>query len=78
MNGNSLTELNTQDLFPLSLKVPSPSVLNSTVLTINVPVVYCLYEAGRNDFDAGNIHFKGHGKGWALKISRVPFGHKES
>ncbi len=22
MNGNSLTELNTQDLFPLSLKVP--------------------------------------------------------
>jgi hypothetical protein len=28
-------------------------------LIINVPVV---------DFDAGNIHYKGHWKGWALKI----------
>ncbi len=28
----------------------------------------CLYGAGRNDFDAGNIHYKGHWKGWALKI----------
>ncbi len=23
---------------------------------------------GRNDFDAGNIQFEGHWKGWALKI----------
>ncbi len=23
---------------------------------------------GHNDFDAGNIHFNGHWKGWALKI----------
>jgi hypothetical protein len=23
---------------------------------------------GRNDFEAGNIHYKGHCKGWALKI----------
>ncbi len=22
---------------------------------------------GRNEFDAGNIHYKGHWKGWALK-----------
>jgi hypothetical protein len=28
----------------------------------------CLYGAGRNDFDAGNIHCKGDWKGWALKI----------
>ncbi len=27
-----------------------------------------LYGVGRNDFDAGNIHYKGHWKGWALKI----------
>ncbi len=24
--------------------------------------------AGRNDFDAGNIYYEGHCKGWALKI----------
>jgi hypothetical protein len=28
----------------------------------------CLYGAGRNDFDAGNIHYKGHWKEWALKF----------
>ncbi len=31
------------------------------IITINVPV------GGRNDFDAGDIHYKGHWKGWALK-----------
>jgi hypothetical protein len=28
----------------------------------------CLYDAGRNDFDVGNIHYEGLWKGWALKI----------
>jgi hypothetical protein len=28
----------------------------------------CLFGAVRKDFDAGNIHYKGHWKGWALKI----------
>jgi hypothetical protein len=48
----------------------------------------CLHGAGRNDFDAGNIHYKGHGKGWALKsrlfwalkrqrAKRLPFGPKK-
>ncbi len=27
----------------------------------------CLYGVERNAFDAGNIHYEGHGKGWALK-----------
>jgi hypothetical protein len=39
-----------------------PSGVSS--LTINV---FCLYGAGRNEFDAGNIHFKGHWKRWAPK-----------
>ncbi len=25
----------------------------------------CLFGGGRNDFDAGNIHYQGHWKGWA-------------
>jgi hypothetical protein len=33
-----------------------------------------LYSAGRNDFDAGSIHYKGHWKGWALKIETFPVG----
>ncbi len=28
----------------------------------------CLYGAVCNDFEAGNIHYKGHWKGWALEI----------
>ncbi len=28
----------------------------------------CLYGVVCNDFEAGNIHYKGHGKRWALKI----------
>ncbi len=35
---------------------------------INYKCTCCLYGAGRNNFDAGNIHFEGHWKGWALKI----------
>jgi len=27
--------------------------------------LFCLYGAGRNDFDAGNKHYKGHWKRWA-------------
>jgi hypothetical protein len=27
-----------------------------------------LFGAGHSDFDAGNIHHKGHWKGWALKL----------
>ncbi len=30
--------------------------------------IICFYGAGRNDFEACNIHCKGHCKGWALKI----------
>jgi hypothetical protein len=30
--------------------------------------IICFYGAGSNDFEAGNIHYKGHCKGWALKI----------
>ena len=26
-----------------------------------------IWRVGRNDFDAGNIHYEGHWKGWALK-----------
>ncbi len=37
------------------------------ILTINVPVPV-VYGVGRDDFDAGNIHYKGYWKGWALKI----------
>jgi hypothetical protein len=33
------------------------------------------YGSGRNDFDAGSIHYKGHWKGWALKIERDWEGH---
>jgi hypothetical protein len=47
--------------------------------------VQCAYGAGRNNFDAGTIHYEGHRKGWALKSrhfwalqwqqeKRVPFG----
>ncbi len=32
-------------------------------ITINVPVVYIIYGAGRNNFDAGNIQYKDHQKG---------------
>jgi hypothetical protein len=28
----------------------------------------CLYGAVHNDFEAGNIHYAGHGKGWGLEI----------
>ncbi len=34
-----------------------------------------LYGGGHNDFDAGNTHYKGHWKGWALKIKT--FGPKK-
>ncbi len=30
-------------------------------------LLFILYGAGRNDFDAGDIHYEGHCKGWALK-----------
>ncbi len=29
--------------------------------------MFTIYGAGSNDFDAGNIHYEGHWKGWALK-----------
>jgi hypothetical protein len=32
-----------------------------------MPLQGCLYGTGRNNFDAGNIHCKGHCMGWALK-----------
>jgi hypothetical protein len=36
---------------------------------IKLPMYLFFYMAlGLNDFDAGNIHYKGHWKGWALKI----------
>jgi hypothetical protein len=35
-------------------------------ITINAPVVYMARDVG-NDSDAGNIHYEGHWKGWALK-----------
>ncbi len=28
----------------------------------------CLYDAVRNGFEAGKIHYEGHWKGWALEI----------
>ncbi len=31
-------------------------------------LLFTVYGAGPNDFDAGNIHYKSHWKGWALKI----------
>ncbi len=40
----------------------------------------CLYCAWRNAFDAGNIHYKGRWREWALKWQRakwVPFGPKK-
>jgi hypothetical protein len=30
-------------------------------------LLFILYGAGRNEFDAGDIHYEGHWKGWALK-----------
>ncbi len=59
-----------------------------TALPITINVHCCLYGAGRHDFYAGNIHFKGHWKRWALKIEtfwalkwqqakRVSFGPKK-
>jgi hypothetical protein len=55
----------------------------------NFKCTCCLYGAVRNYFDAINIHFDGHWKGWALKLrifwalkwqraKRVPFGQKKS
>ena len=56
---------------------------------IKLPMYLFLYMAlGPNDFDAGNIHYKGHLKGWALNLrlflslkwqqaKRVPFGPKK-
>jgi hypothetical protein len=35
----------------------------------------CLCGEGCNDFDAGKIYYKGHWKGWALKI-KFFFGHE--
>jgi hypothetical protein len=40
----------------------------------------CLYGSGHNDFDAGNIYYKGYRKEWALKwrqAKRVPLGPKK-
>ncbi len=45
-----------------------------------ITMYLCLYCAGSNDFDAAEIHYKGHWKGWALKwqgAKRVPFGPKK-
>jgi hypothetical protein len=37
-------------------------------VTTNVPDVFMArYQGVRNDFEAGNIHYEGHYKGWALK-----------
>jgi hypothetical protein len=43
--------------------------LFKALLTVNVPVIYMArYVTVRNDFEAGNIHYEGHWKGWALEI----------
>ena len=43
-------------------------------------LLFTVYGAGRNNFDAGKIHYKGHWNGWDLiwqRAKRVPFGaHK--
>jgi hypothetical protein len=44
-------------------------------INYNYLITCCLYGAGRNNFDAGNIHYEGHLKGWALK-SRLFFVKK--
>ncbi len=36
----------------------------------NVPVFYLALRL--NDFDAGNIHYDGHWKGWALEMDFHP------
>ncbi len=38
-------------------------------------ITWGLYGGGHNDFDAGNIHYKGHWKVWSLKIKT--FGPKK-
>jgi hypothetical protein len=43
--------------------------LFKALLTTNVPVIYMArYVTVRNDFEAGNIHYEGHWKVWALEI----------
>ncbi len=41
--------------------------LFKVLLTINVPAVIWR-GTERNDFEAGNIYYEGHWKGWALEI----------
>jgi hypothetical protein len=60
-----------------------------TWVLIIINVTCCLYDEGRNVFDAGTIHYEGQWKGgwalksrlfWALKwqrAKRLPFGPKK-
>ncbi len=51
----------------LNVKICGKKVIYLTNLCNNYKCTCCLYGAGRNDFDACNIHYEDHWKGWALK-----------
>jgi hypothetical protein len=65
INDSVLSDDFTPDPF-LRLVQAGPVVVRRVVIT---KCTCCLYSAGRNDFDAGNIHYKGQWKGCALKLS---------
>ena len=66
-----------------------PQPIDQKLLYIKLPMYLFFYMAlGLNDFEAGNIHYEGHLKGWALnsrlfcglkwqRAKRVPFGPKK-
>ncbi len=49
-------------------KVPEAYLTHFSISRLISLLLMYLYGAGHNDLDEGNIHYKGHWKGRALKI----------